>query len=113
MLYINKQNQVYSGDCLDNNRQLSEEEQALYLRGYGFKIIDGIITDISQTHEYIAEQEAKTKEAQRAELLAQIEELEKSQTRAIREVALGKSVDFAMGKLQTIDEQISELRSLL
>ncbi len=59
MLYINKENQIYSGDCLDNDRQLSEEEQALYLRGYGYEIINGTIQDISQTDEYIAEQEEK------------------------------------------------------
>jgi len=62
MLYINKENQIYSGDCLDNDRQLSAEEQTLYLKGYGYEIVNNIITDISQTPEYIANQEQKEQE---------------------------------------------------
>lgn len=99
--------------CLANGFFAADEtEYARYLAGQ-MTYANQVFTDITSTPEYIAEQESKTKEAQRVELLTQINELEKSQTRAIREVALGKSVDFAMGKLQTIDEQISKLRNLL
>lgn len=44
-------------------------------------------------------------------LQSQIDTLELSQARAIREIALGKSVEFAMGKLQALDKQIAEIRT--
>lgn len=76
-------------------------------------IIDNILTDITDTSEYIAEQKSKEKAIQKAEILKQIDELEQSQARAIREIALNKDTTFAMGKLQSLDEQIIELRGQL
>jgi len=76
-----------------------------------YEIQNNQLIDISQTQEYIAEQTAKENAIKKVELQNQIDELEKSQPRAIREIALNKSVDFAMGKLQSIDEQIQDLRT--
>ena len=64
------------------------------------------LTD-SEISEYETQRQSNIK---RAELQSQIDELEKNQARAMREIALNKSVDFAMGKLQALDEQISDLR---
>lgn len=44
-------------------------------------------------------------------ILTQIAELEKSQARVTRELAINKDIDFAMGKLKSLDEQIVDLRT--
>ena len=43
----------------------------------------------------------------------QIAEIEQSQLRAIREIALNKNIEFAMEKLQALDSEIAELRAML
>jgi len=77
---------------------------------YGCQQYEGqeYIEEASQKYKDKMAQEQK--KLQLAELQTQIDELEKSQLRSIREVALNKSVTFAMGKLQSLDNQIAELR---
>lgn len=84
-------------DCIDSNIEK-------------MRYVDGEITDISDTQEYKDKIAQEQKEAQKSELQAQIDELEKTQFRAIREVALNKDLEFAMGKLQALDAEIAVLR---
>ena len=89
----------------DNNQEI----ESLY-PDCSFVINDNFAGQVGDEYEITEEQEKAQK---KLEILAQIDELEKTQARAIREVALNKSVDFAMGKLQLLDEQIAELRKML
>lgn len=86
--------------------RIEEAEDRLYaLQPYEI-VQNNQIVDISSTPEYLA----KIAQEKKIGLQKEIDELEKSQLRAIREVALNKGIAFAMGKLQTLDEQISGLR---
>ena len=60
--------------------------------------------------EYIAEQEAKAKEAKRIEIQKQIDELDKKRIRALAE---GGEKETGLTWLEYYNKQISELRSLI
>jgi hypothetical protein len=52
MLFINSDNQIYSGDRQIKDRALSEDEIMLFNRGTGYVIENGNLVDISMTPEY-------------------------------------------------------------
>lgn len=85
----------------------TEEEISGYFAG-NYEIIDGVLTDISETPEYIAEQEAKAKAIQKIELQKQIDELDIKRIRATAEPSL-KEDDKTW--LEYYTEQIQELRN--
>lgn len=55
----------------------------------------------------------KTQEQIKAEILAQISNLESQQLRALRELLIDASKEYAKSKLESIDAQIAELRKQL
>lgn len=72
------------------------------------KIVDGEAVDRTQDADYIAEQKAKAKESQKAELQLQIDELDKKRIRAIAEPS-NKTTEQTW--LQFYTAQIQDLRS--
>ena len=87
-----------------------EDDNCIIMYANSEQIIDGEIVDISQTPEYIAEQEAKAKEAKRIEIQKQIDELDKKRIRALAE---GGEKETGLTWLEYYNEQIRELRSLI
>lgn len=74
-----------------------------------YKIVDGVLTDISMTQDYLTQIKVKESEAQKAELLTQVAELDRKRIRAIAEPQLK---DAATGQtwLEYYTLQIQELR---
>ena len=74
-------------------------------------LVDGEVVDISQTPEYIAEQEAKIKAIQNAELQKQIAELDIKRIRAIAEHSQKDEnttwLDFYTKQIQDLRAEIS------
>ena len=75
-----------------------------------YEVIDGVLTDISNTPDYIAEQEAKEKEAQNIEIQKQLDELDKKRIRAICE---GGEKEQGKTWLAYYNEQAISLRAQL
>jgi len=75
-----------------------------------YEVIDGVLTDISNTPDYIAEQEAKEKEAQNIEIQKQLDELDKKRIRAICE---GEEKEAGKTWLAYYNEQAISLRAQL
>lgn len=110
MLFINSQNEIYSGDCQNNDRQLTDDERNLYLKGNGYEVIGGVLTDISDTPEYIAEQEEKEKIIHNDNIYKQIDELDIKRVRALAEPSDhpdgGTWLEFYNSEVQTLRLQI-------
>ena len=94
----------YAEDCqeIDINYSTFEPEK--------YEVIDGVLTDISNTPDYIAEQEAKEKEAQNIEIQKQLDELDKKRIRAICE---GGEKEQGKTWLAYYNEQAISLRAQL
>ena len=75
-----------------------------------YAVVDGVLTDISSTPDYIAEQEAKEKEAQNIEIQKQLDELDKKRIRAICE---GGEKEQGKTWLAYYNEQAISLRAQL
>lgn len=75
-----------------------------------YAVIDGVLTDISNTPEYIAEQAQKAKEQANAEIQKQIDELDIKRIRAMAEPSQ-KTTNKSW--LEFYTEQIQGLRAQL
>ena len=75
-----------------------------------YEVQNGQLVDISQTPEYIAEQEAKAKAIRKAEIKKEIDEIDTKRIRAIAEPSLK---DGEQTWLEYYNEQIQELREQL
>ena len=96
--------------CLANGfTAYTEEEVSGYFAGT-HQIIDGVLTDITDTPEYLAEQEAKAKAIRKAEIKKEIDEIDTKRIRAIAEPSLK---DGEQTWLEYYNEQIQELREQL
>lgn len=73
-----------------------------------YEVIDGVLTDISNTSTYTSQ----IQETQKEEIKRQIEQIEVKQQRALREMILSPN-DIASAKLAEIEAQISALREQL
>ena len=96
--------------CLHQGLNYYEDDNCIIMYLDTEKIVNGEATDISETPEYIAEQEAKAKEAKRIEIQKQIDEIDKKRIRALAE---GGEKETGLTWLEYYNEQISELRSLI
>jgi len=80
-----------------------------------YEVIDGVLIDISVTQEYIAQEEAKQKEALKADLKSQIEALDIKRIRAIAEPQIKDEItsqtwlEYYTLQIQGIREQIGGL----
>lgn len=113
-LYINNQNVIYNEKPLyEEARKLSEEEEALYYRGYGSEVQEGMLVDISQNSQYLADEQEAQKDTIKKELLAEIEELDIRRIRAICEPAYrndGQSwLDYYTSQIQQKRNSLLEL----
>lgn len=96
--------------CEHQGLNYYEDDNCIIMYLDSEKIVDGKSVDISDTPEYIAEQEAKEKEAQNAEITKLIEALDIKRIRAIAEPTLK---DGEQTWLEYYTEQIQELREQL
>ena len=71
--------------CLENGFTAYTEEQISGYFAETHQIIDGVLTDISQTPEYIAEQKAKNNAIIKQDILKQLSEIDVKSIRALRE----------------------------
>lgn len=85
-LYINNQNIIYHEKPIyEEARELTQEETALYYRGYGYKIEEGVLVDISQAEEYLLQEVEKQKNLNKEMILEEIKNLDQKRIRAICE----------------------------
>lgn len=107
--YSNYEYANFAVACNFKGQRIERDGTAIYAL-YPYEILqDGQIVDISQTPEYIAEQELKEKERNNLKVLQQIAELESQQNRPLRELLTSPN-DFARNKLIEINNQIQMLR---
>ena len=86
--------------CLSNGfTPYTEEQISGYFAGT-HQIIDGVLTDISQTPEYIAEQKAKNNAIIKQDILKQLSEIDAKSIRALRD---GDTAYIAQYKAQAQD----------
>lgn len=75
-----------------------------------YEVIDGVLTDISNTPEYIAEQAQKAKEIKNAEIQKQINELDIKRIRAIAEPSQKTTnqswLEYYTGQIQDLRAQL-------
>ncbi len=109
MLFINSENQVYSGDRQENDRQLTTDEESLFLKGHGFDLSTGFVVDITDTQEYKEKIRQEENQAKKATLQLQIDELDKRRIRAICEPEV-KDEETGQTWLEYYTQQIQELR---
>ena len=109
MLFINSENQVYSGDRQENDRQLTPEEGSLFLKGSGFDLSTGFVIDITDTEEYKEKIRQEENQTKKATLQLQIDELDKRRIRAICEPEV-KDTTTGQTWLEYYTLQIQELR---
>jgi hypothetical protein len=75
-----------------------------------YHVINGVLTDISATSEYLAQKEERENEILRVDLLGQVDELDKKRIRAIAEPQLKDAVK-GQTWLEYYTLQIQELRT--
>lgn len=109
MLFINSENKIYSGDRQENDRQLTLEEESLFLKGSGFDLSTGFVVDITDTEEYKEKIRQEENQAKKANLQLQIDELDKKRVRAICEPEI-KDEETGQTWLEYYTLQIQELR---
>lgn len=71
--------------CLANGFTAYTEEQVSGYYAGTHQIIDGVLTDITKTTEYIAEQKAKNNAIIKQDILKQLSEIDAKSIRALRE----------------------------
>jgi len=76
-----------------------------------FEVQNNQLVDISNTEEYKAKIAEEQKKIKNAELQKSIEEFEKTQLRATRELIIDPSNAFSLNRLKSIDVQIQDLRA--
>ena len=86
--------------CLANGFTAYTEEQISGYFAGTHQIIDGVLTDISQTPEYIAEQKAKNNAIIKQDILKQLREIDAKSIRALRD---GDTAYIAKYKAQAQD----------
>lgn len=75
-----------------------------------YSVVNGVLTDISDTEEYKAKIAQREKEATLTDLKSQVEELDKKRIRAIAEPAL-KDAQSGQTWLEYYTQQVVELRA--
>ena len=75
-----------------------------------YTVVDGVLTDISQTEEYKTKEAEAQKASKTAELTSKIEELDKKRVRAIAEPSL-RDTESGQTWLEYYNEQIKTLRN--
>ena len=78
-----------------------------------YEVTDGILVDISQSPEYIEKKRIEALQIHNAKIKNQIEELELSQNRALREIIVLEDTSFSRNKLSQIEQEIESLRNQL
>ena len=86
--------------CLNNGFTAYTEEEISGYFGGTHQIINGILTDISNTTEYIAEQKAKNNAIIKQDILKQLSEIDAKSIRALRD---GDTAYIAQYKAQAQD----------
>ena len=86
--------------CLANGFTVYTEEQVSGYFAGTHQIIDGVLTDISNTPEYIAEQETKNNAIIKQDILKQLSEIDAKSIRALRD---GDTTYIAQYKAQAKD----------
>jgi len=106
-LFINNQNVILVGKPLEEARELSQEEESLYYRGYGYEIINGTIQDISTSDEYIAAQERLEQE--------RIQALTISKTNLFKAIYLSKGFtpQYIRGRIELIADEQQRVLALI
>lgn len=109
MLFINSENQIYSGDRQNDDRQLTPHEENLFLRESGFDLSTGFVVDITDTNEYKEKIRLEEIKSQKEALQIQIDEIDKRRIRAICEPEV-KDEETGQTWLEYYTQQIQELR---
>ena len=86
--------------CLNNGFTAYTEEEISGYFGGTRQIVNGILTDISNTTEYIAEQKAKNNAIIKQDILKQLSEIDAKSIRALRD---GDTAYIAQYKAQAQD----------
>lgn len=98
-------------DLLKADGYLEVDDSLIALfNGGKAKVQSHQIIDISETDEYKAKIAEKEKTIKKVELQSQIDELEKSQARPIRELRKDPENVYANNKMDSIDARIQDLR---
>lgn len=109
MLFINSENKIYSGDRQENDRQLTLEEESLFLKGCGFDLSTGFVVDIRDTDEYKEKMRLVENQSKKESLQLKIDELDRKRIRAICEPEV-KDTTTGQTWLEYYTLQIQELR---
>lgn len=96
--------------CENQGFNYYEDDNCIIMYLDSEKVEDGIVVDISNTPEYIAEQESKAKAMCKDEITKEIESLDIKRIRAIAEPS---QKNISTTWLEYYTEQIQELRNQL
>ena len=103
---------VYKGDLIDGDRELLQEESTLFDSGYGYKIENHTLVDITQSTQYITQKENESKLIKIEDLKSQIKDLDLKSIRAIREDGVKDQVT-GQTWIEYYTSQINDLRQQL
>ena len=94
-----------------NGQRTEQDDKAVYALYAYEELQNGQIVDISATEEYKAKVLMTENTVKKAELQSQIDELEKSQARPIRELVKDSQNAYAKTKIDNIEQKIQDLRA--
>lgn len=114
MFYITQGGQIYSGDCQNNDRELTAEEVSIIKKGK-FSIVDSKIVDSTTLPEYQLKLKVSELENKLTKIQKDLDALDLKSIRALREG--GKTndgvlyIDFYQNQINDLRSEYSELNT--